>query len=76
LTSDDLDQCSCHDTKFVVGRRDMMPVQRDTRLPCPESIRSVVQSTAGQRAADRRLDQARNEEEKADRRLWDDDRPN
>lgn len=54
----------------------MMPVQRDTRLPCPESIRSVVQSTAGQRAADRRLDQARNEEEKADRRLWDDDRPN
>ncbi len=36
-------------------------------------IRSIVESTAGQRAADRRLDQARHEEEKADRRLWDDD---
>ena len=37
------------------------------------SIRSVMESTSGQRTADRRLDQARHEEEKADRRLWDDD---
>src|SRR5882672_2208356 len=36
-------------------------------------IRSLVESTAEQRAADRRLDRARQEEEKGDRRPWDDD---
>ncbi|MFN2564620.1 MAG: hypothetical protein ABR499_06350 [Gemmatimonadaceae bacterium] len=37
------------------------------------SIRSIVESTAAQRAADRRLDRARRLEEKADRRPWEDD---
>ena len=36
-------------------------------------IRSIVECTTEQRAADRRLDRAREEEEKADRRPWDDD---
>lgn len=36
-------------------------------------IRALVESTVEQRAADRRLDRAREEEEKADRRPWDDD---
>jgi hypothetical protein len=36
-------------------------------------IRSLIESTTEQRAADRQLDRARDEEEKADRRPWDDD---
>jgi len=36
-------------------------------------IRLVVESTAAQRAGDRRLDRARRKEEKADRRPWEDD---
>jgi hypothetical protein len=36
-------------------------------------IRLVVESTAAQRAGDRRLDRARRQEEKADRRPWEDD---
>ena len=36
-------------------------------------IRTIVECTAEQRAAERRLDRAREEEEKADRRPWDDD---
>ena len=36
-------------------------------------IRSIVESTTEQRAADRQLDRAREEEEKADRRPWDDE---
>ena len=36
-------------------------------------IRSIVECTTEQRAADRRLDRARQDEEKADRRPWDDD---
>ena len=36
-------------------------------------IRSIVESTAQQRAADRRLDRAQQNEEKADRRSWEDD---
>ena len=36
-------------------------------------IRSLIESTSGQRAADRQLDRARDEEEKGDRRPWDDD---
>ena len=36
-------------------------------------IHSIVESTTEQRAADRQLDRAREEEEKADRRPWDDD---
>ena len=36
-------------------------------------IRSIVESTTEQRAADRQLDRAREEEEKTDRRPWDDD---
>jgi hypothetical protein len=36
-------------------------------------IRSFVESTTEQRAADRRLERARDEEEKVDRRPWDDD---
>jgi hypothetical protein len=35
-------------------------------------IRSIVESTAAQRAADRRYDRARDEEEKEVRRPWDD----
>ena len=35
-------------------------------------IRSLVESTAAQRAADRRHDRAREQEEKEDRRPWDD----
>ena len=35
-------------------------------------IRSIGESTAGQRAADRRLEKAREREEKKDRRPWDD----
>jgi hypothetical protein len=35
-------------------------------------VRSIVQSTAEQRAADRRLDRAREAEEKNDKRPWDD----
>jgi len=33
-------------------------------------IRSIVESTAAQRAADRRYDQARQQEDKEDRRPW------
>jgi hypothetical protein len=36
-------------------------------------IRSIVESTAKQRAEDRRLERAQQNEEKADRRSWDDD---
>jgi hypothetical protein len=36
-------------------------------------IRSLVESTAEQRAIDRQLERARDEEEKGDRRPWDDD---
>ena len=36
-------------------------------------IRSIVESTVEQRAADRRLERAQKNEEKADRRSWDDD---
>jgi hypothetical protein len=36
-------------------------------------IRALVESTATQRAADRRLERARNEEENEDRRPWDND---
>jgi len=36
-------------------------------------IRSLVESTAAQRAIDRQFDRARNDEEKKDRRSWDDD---
>jgi len=36
-------------------------------------IRSFTESTVEQRAADRRLERARDEEEKGDRRPWDDD---
>ena len=36
-------------------------------------IRSIIESTARQRAADRRLERAQQNEEKADRRSWDDD---
>jgi hypothetical protein len=36
-------------------------------------IRSLVESTAEQRAADRQLDRARKDEERADRRPWDDE---
>ena len=36
-------------------------------------IRVLVESTVAQRAADRRLDRARNEEEDGDRRPWDND---
>jgi hypothetical protein len=35
-------------------------------------IRSIGESTAAQRSADRRLDQARQREEQADRRPWED----
>ena len=35
-------------------------------------IRVIVESTAAQRAADRRYERARDEEEKEDRRPWDD----
>ena len=35
-------------------------------------IRSIVESTAAQRAADRRFDRARQREEQEDRRPWDD----
>lgn len=38
-----------------------------------KGIRSLVESTVEQRAADRKLERARDEEEKADRRPWDDD---
>lgn len=36
-------------------------------------IRSIGESTAAQRAADRRLERAREREEKSDRRPWEDD---
>ncbi len=36
-------------------------------------IRLVVESTAAQRAGDRQMDRARRQEEKADRRPWEDD---
>lgn len=36
-------------------------------------IRAIAESTAAQRAEDRRLDRARRLEEKADRRAWEDD---
>jgi hypothetical protein len=36
-------------------------------------IRSIIESTAVQRAADRRLERAQQDEEKADRRSWDDE---
>ena len=36
-------------------------------------VRSIVESTVAQRAADRRLERAQRNEEKADRRSWDDD---
>jgi hypothetical protein len=36
-------------------------------------IRALTESTAAQRAADRRLDRARRLEEQADRRAWEDD---
>jgi hypothetical protein len=36
-------------------------------------IRALVESTVTQRAADRRLERARNEEEDGDRRPWDND---
>ena len=36
-------------------------------------IRCIAESTAAQRAADRRLERARQLEEKADRRPWEDD---
>ena len=38
----------------------------------PRQIRALVESTAEQRAIDRKLDRAREEEEKSDRRPWDD----
>jgi hypothetical protein len=36
-------------------------------------VRSITECTAEQRAAERRLERAREEEEKEDRRPWDDD---
>jgi hypothetical protein len=36
-------------------------------------VRAVAESTAAQRAADRRLDRARRLEERADRRAWEDE---
>jgi hypothetical protein len=39
----------------------------------PRQIRSIIESTAAQRAIDRKLERAQQDEENADRRPWDND---
>ena len=75
--------CVTHETAFLIERRlDEQPVPKwisfrdrsGSRIRVrPREIRALAESTAEQRAHDRKLDRARRLEEKSDRRAWEDD---